>query len=529
MYVENFEDKFVIWFDNVIRCSSNYPGTFDFQVVLHESGGIDINYRTMEGNITSATIGMQNSTGLDGLQIVFNGDYIQDELSLQFRKQLGTNWFSLYSETNNLSGILEVGEPAEFSVDVNSEGLPEDHYVGNIRISNNAGPDVDIPVFLDVVSGGEMTLDLPYSNGWNLVGLPVSTTDYFYLDLFPDAIEGTMYSFDQGYISEEILMNGMGYWLRMDSGGTGSVTGLSLNQLEISLNTGWNLISGLSFSVDVTTINDPQGIIIPLTYYGFVGSYVSTEILEPGTGYWVRTSGEGVIVMNSDGQELRSMDQYSFFDEVNTLTLKNENGSSIQLYFGVELDEEQKQMFSLPPVPPFLSDLDTPVLDVRFDNEYRICPFQGTLNLLSSRETETIDFEIIDGKTWELTHLSSDYSVLLTGKGQINIPGNQSEFLLKETDFTALPIEFNLFPAFPNPFNPVTQIRFSVPPTEDQTHTSVSVYDLNGILIETLSNGYLDAGNHQVIWNAGTHPSGMYFVRMQSGHFDKTIKTMLIK
>ncbi len=186
-------------------------------------------------------------------------------------------------------------------------------------------------------------------------------------------------------------------------------------------------------------------------------------------------------------------------------------------------------MFSLPPVPPFLSDLDTPVLDVRFDNEYRICPFQGTLNLLSSRETETIDFEIIDGKTWELTHLSSDYSVLLTGKGQINIPGNQSEFLLKETDFTALPIEFNLFPAFPNPFNPVTQIRFSVPPTEDQTHTSVSVYDLNGILIETLSNGYLDAGNHQVIWNAGTHPSGMYFVRMQSGHFDKTIKTMLIK
>ena len=62
----------MIWFDNVIRCSINYPGTFDFQVVLHESGGFDINYRTMEGNVTSATIGMQNDTGLDGLQIVFN-------------------------------------------------------------------------------------------------------------------------------------------------------------------------------------------------------------------------------------------------------------------------------------------------------------------------------------------------------------------------------------------------------------------------------------------------------------------------
>ena len=233
--------------------------------------------------------------------------------------------------------------------------------------------------------------------------------------------------------------------------------------------------------------------------------------------------------MISDGVERRVIDQNSFFDDVNTLTMKNKNDISIQLYFGVELNEEQKQMFSLPPVPPFLSDLDTPVLDVRFDNEYRVCPSQGTLNLLSSRETETIDFDIIDGKTWELTHFSTNYSVLLTGKGQINIPGNQSEFLLKETDFTALPIEFNLFPAFPNPFNPVTQIRFSVPPTEDQKSTSVSVYDLSGTLIETLYSGYLEAGNHQLIWNAGDHPSGMYFIRMQSGNFDKTIKTMLIK
>ena len=125
--------------------------------------------------------------------------------------------------------------------------------------------------------------------------------------------------------------------------------------------------------------------------------------------------------------------------------------------------------------------------------------------------------------------MASNYSILLTGKGQINVSGNQSEFLLRETDFTALPTEFNLFPAFPNPFNPVTQIRFSIPPSEERNPTSVSVYDLNGTLIETLSNGYFDAGNHQVIWNAQTHPSGMYFVRMQSRHFDKTIKTMLIK
>jgi len=529
VYIKSFENKFVIWFDNVIRCSSNYPGTFDFQVVLHESGGFDINYRNMEENVTSATIGMQNATGLDGLLIVFNDEYIQNELSLQFRKPIGTDWFSVYSETDDLSGTLEVGEAAEFTVDVNSEGLPEDEYLGHIIVSTNGSPTVTIPVILNVVSGGEMTLDLPYSSGWNLVGLPVSTTNNFYLDLFPDALEGTMYSYNQGYISEDILLNGTGYWLRMDSDGTGSVTGLSLDQLDVGLNAGWNLVSGLSFPIDVNTINDPQEIIIPFTYYQFDGAYILTEVLEPGTGYWVRTSGEGTVEMIFDGVERRVIEQTQFFDEVNTLTFKNKNDISIQLYFGIELNEEQKQMFSLPPVPPFLSDLETPVLDIRFDNEYRVCSSQGTLNLLSSRETETIDYEIIDGKTWELTHLSSNYSILLTGEGQINVPGNQSEYLLKETDFTVLPAEFDLFPAFPNPFNPVTQVRFSIPQSEAQNPTLVGVYDLNGTLIETLSNGYLDAGNHQVIWNAGTHPSGMYFIRMQSGHFDKTIKTMLIK
>ena len=529
VYVESFDDKLVIWFDDVIRCSTNYPGTYDFQVILHENGGIDINYNTMEGHLNSATIGMQNATGTDGLQIVFNEDYVQNELSLQFRKPANTDWLLLYSESNSLTGTLAVGEEAEFTVEVNSEGLSEGEYLGHINISSNEQPNVVIPVILNVVSGGEMTLELPYSEGWNLVGLPVSTTDNFYMDLFPDALEGTMYSFNQGYIPEEILVNGTGYWLRMASDGNGSVTGLSINQLEVSLITGWNIISGLSFSVDVNTIIDPQGIIVPFTYYGFDGSYVLREILEPGTGYWVRTSGEGVVEMNSEGLEFRSIEQNSFINEVNTLTLKNKNSNSIQLYFGVELNEEEKQMFSLPPVPPFLSDLDTPVLDVRFDNEYRICPSQGIMNLLSSKETEIIEFEIIDGNTWELTQLSGDFSVLLTGKGQINIPGNQSEFLLKKTDLSTFPMEFNLFPAFPNPFNPVTQVRFSVPQNDNQNPTSVNVYDLNGTLIETLSDGYLDAGYHQVTWNAGPHPSGMYFIRMQSGRFDKAIKTMLIK
>ena len=60
-------------------------------------------------------------------------------------------------------------------------------------------------------------------------------------------------------------------------------------------------------------------------------------------------------------------------------------------------------------------------------------------------------------------------------------------------------------------------------------HVKLSVYNLTGQLIETLINDQQDSGSYTLIWDASNQSSGMYFIRMQSGNFDKTIKTMLIK
>ncbi|HIB29449.1 MAG TPA: hypothetical protein EYO24_02910, partial [Candidatus Marinimicrobia bacterium] len=72
-----------------------------------------------------------------------------------------------------------------------------------------------------------------------------------------------------------------------------------INELTISLNEGWNLISGISTPLNISDIQDPGGIVIPGTVYGFApGGYSNAEILEPGKGYWVRADNSGIITID---------------------------------------------------------------------------------------------------------------------------------------------------------------------------------------------------------------------------------------
>jgi hypothetical protein len=146
-----------------------------------------------------------------------------------------------------------------------------------------------------------VTLEIDNNEGWNLVGLPMEVENPYYLTLFPDAIENTLFSFDDAYAPESILIEGEGYWLRFESAGNTTITGNTINELIISLNVGWNLISGISTPIDITEIQDPNGIIIFGTVYGFTsGGYSNEEILEPGKGYWLRANNSGNIFLTNE-------------------------------------------------------------------------------------------------------------------------------------------------------------------------------------------------------------------------------------
>jgi hypothetical protein len=123
-----------------------------------------------------------------------------------------------------------------------------------------------------------------------------------YLNLFPDAIEGTLFSFGASYEPETTLAHGEGYWLRFSDQGMNELSGIELTSVTIALNENWNLISGITSETSIYSIGDPNNIIIPGTFYAFNESYELTEILEPGKGYWVRSNGEGEVTLSSQGR-----------------------------------------------------------------------------------------------------------------------------------------------------------------------------------------------------------------------------------
>ena len=91
---------------------------------------------------------------------------------------------------------------------------------------------------------------------------------------------------------------------------------------------------------------------------------------------------------------------------------------------------------------------------------------------------------------------------------------------------TSLPTTYFLSAAYPNPFNPVTTMDFTIP---EAGNISVQVYNLTGQVIATLANGYMDANTYTLIWDATDVASGMYFVKAQADGFSTTKKLMLIK
>ncbi len=92
-----------------------------------------------------------------------------------------------------------------------------------------------------------------------------------------------------------------------------------------------------------------------------------------------------------------------------------------------------------------------------------------------------------------------------------------------------IPKNFSLAQNFPNPFNPSTSIKFSVP--GNTNFITLKVYNVLGKEVSTLVNETLNAGEYEIEWNASNQPSGVYFYKLISGDgsFSETKKMILVK
>ena len=169
-----------------------------------------------------------------------------------------------------------------------------------------------------------------------------------------------------------------------------------------------------------------------------------------------------------------------------------------------------------------------------------------TLNWVTASELNNYGFEIlrsIDVNRWEkiafiegygTTNLAHQYSFV-----DNNISDSKYAYKLKQIDFDGsfeyskvitldidTPIEYDLSQNFPNPFNPVTTINFTI---AKAGLVRLSYYNILGELEGEIVNEIKEAGNHSVTLDASELNSGIYFYKLQVDDFVQPKKMSLVK
>ena len=143
----------------------------------------------------------------------------------------------------------------------------------------------------------------------------------------------------------------------------------------------------------------------------------------------------------------------------------------------------------------------------------------GAGNSARLNEYSFIDEQVTWGETYFYKLADVDFSGRQTFHGPVSIT------------LGPVPEQYALEQNFPNPFNPFTTIRFSMP---EAGHARLLIYDTGGRLVRTLINELRPRGNHSIVWdgrddNGTPLPSGVYVYRFQSGKSILTRKLILAR
>jgi len=96
-----------------------------------------------------------------------------------------------------------------------------------------------------------------------------------------------------------------------------------------------------------------------------------------------------------------------------------------------------------------------------------------------------------------------------------------------EPNVGVFPNQFKLYPAYPNPFNPLTTIQFDVETVSSKS--VLNIYNISGKNVATLINERLKSGSYEVQWDASSFSSGVYFSELISGGKRVSQKMILLK
>ncbi|MBT7378022.1 MAG: T9SS type A sorting domain-containing protein, partial [Candidatus Marinimicrobia bacterium] len=158
----------------------------------------------------------------------------------------------------------------------------------------------------------------------------------------------------------------------------------------------------------------------------------------------------------------------------------------------------------------------------QWNGQYTDVPAMGyDANLNSAGYCEigdNIRFKLYQTETGKLLDLHSNEGIQSwSNNGMVSVASMST---------VEIPTEISLLSAYPNPFNPSTEIQFTIPVEMD---VNVDIVNMQGRHIETLVDKHLLDGYHHLTWNASDHASGVYFVRLNVGGEISVQKILLMK
>ncbi len=373
------------------------------------------------------------------------------------------------------------------------------------------------------------------ASNWNLISLPVRAGDGRRTALFPTA-SSPAFDYQGSYQVRDTLKNGPGYWLRSSSSQAVPILGDSIAAETLAVSADWNLIGSISSSVPVSAITSlPPGIVVS-RYFAYAGGYYALGSVDPGQGCWVKTSSSGQLILSQttgvqSTAALQHLAKSNDLSSLSELTISDASGSKQTLYFGADASGINAARYELPPIPP------PGVFDARFATQRMIELFEGkksaeaSILISGGNGPFSIGWHI---RQTPATLLVDGKAISLSGEGSVQLAGTPSSrsslgrirLVLSPAQVTEIPKEFMLDQNYPNPFNPTTEVRYELPV---ESRVQLTVYDLLGREVATLTDGVIPAGRHSVRWDASSAPSGVYFYRLTAGSFTGTRKMALIR
>lgn len=421
--------------------------------------------------------------------------------------------------------------------------------------ANNLNVETEASVFQN--RSREIRVERTLRTDWNLVSLPVESSDPHVDTIFPDA-DSHMFGYDDRYVISEYLEPGKGYWAAFESSLKKAFEGEPVLMDTLQLNSGWNLIGSISDTVRLSAMETSEADLFDSFLFGFDQGYYFSDFVIPGHGYWIKAAKEGYIVFKSDksewdfqkqrmkvpdGGDIEVQPADMDLDTLNSITFQDNGDHSMTLYFTpFHIPPEDLAVYELPPPPP------ADAFDVRFSSQRMVASlsdgsdwFSKDLELRTPNfpvtvtpriRNEDVAFVLISG-----TENASGHSHVLTNDVPFELEQSSSEALRlqvkSETDTTTtnalkddFPVAFSLGQNYPNPFNSTTVIPFHLPTASNVT---IEVFDIHGQRVEWIKEQNFAAGHHEVRFNAEQLSTGLYVVRLQADRWTATRKILYIK